>query len=155
MVPGSVSTTPCAHDCGRGAGGISTPPEPAWTAGAKGTAVPGVRGYDAGKKVKGRKRHPLVDTLGLLLTAVVTAASVQDRDGARLLLRHLPGGCQKLRKVWVDGGYAGRLVNWVAEHFHICLAVVLHPPGDQAIHPVAPPLGGRAHLRLAKPLASS
>jgi len=56
--------------------------------------------YDAGKKVNGRKRHLLVDTLGLLLAVVVTAARVQDRDGARLLLARLPGGCKKLRKVW-------------------------------------------------------
>lgn len=91
------------------------------------TAVPGLRGYAAGKKVKGRKRHILVDMLGLLLAVVVTAASVQDRDGARLLLRNRPGSCKKLRKVWVDGGYAGRLVDWVAERFKFCLAVVLRP----------------------------
>src|SRR2546425_13212587 len=59
----------------------------------KTTQVPGVRGFDAGKLIKGRKRHVLVDTLGLLLVVVVTAASVQDRDGARLLLKQLPGGC--------------------------------------------------------------
>ena len=52
----------------------------------KTTAVPGVRGYDKGKQVNGRKRHGLVDTLGLLMAVVVTAASVQDRDGAHLLL---------------------------------------------------------------------
>lgn len=91
------------------------------------TAVPGVRGYDAGKKINGRKRHILVDTLGLLLVVAVTAAGVQDRDGARLLLSNLPGGCKKLRKIWVDGGYAGQLVDWVAERFALCLAVVLRP----------------------------
>ena len=91
------------------------------------TAVPGERGYDAGKKVNGRKRHILVDTLGLLLAVVVTAASVQDRDGARLLLSRLPGGCKKLRKIWVDGGYAGRLLEWVTDHFRFSLAVVLRP----------------------------
>jgi putative transposase len=67
------------------------------------TDVPGT-----GKQVNGRKRHLLVDTLGLVLVAWVTVASVQDRDGARLLLRHLPGHCKKLRKIWVDGGYSGR-----------------------------------------------
>lgn len=91
------------------------------------TAVPRPRGYDAGKKVNGRKRHILVDTLGLLLVVVVTAARVQDRDGARLLLAHLPSGCKKLKKVWVDGGYAGVLVAWVAERFKFCLSVVLRP----------------------------
>lgn len=63
------------------------------------TAAPGVRGYDAGKKANGRKRHILVDTLGVLLAVVVTTASVQDRDGARLLLGRLPGGCTKLREM--------------------------------------------------------
>lgn len=91
------------------------------------TAVTGERGYDAGKKVKGRKRHILVDTLGLLLAVMVTAASVQDRDGARLLLSHLPGSCKKLRKVWVDGAYSGQLLEWVADRFKFCLAVVLRP----------------------------
>lgn len=93
----------------------------------KSTAVPGERGYDAGKKVNGRKRHILVDTLGLLLVVLVTVASVQDRDGARQLLRHLPGSCKKLRKIWVDGGYSGRLVEWVVARFKFCLAVVLRP----------------------------
>ncbi len=59
-------------------------------------------GYDAGKKVQGRKRHILVDTLGLLLVVVVTVADVQDRDGARLLFGKLSGSCKKLRKIW-DG----------------------------------------------------
>ena len=67
------------------------------------TAAPGVRGFDAGKQVNGRQRHLLVDTLGLLLVAVVAAASVQDRDGARWLL----GSGKKLRNIGVDGGYAG------------------------------------------------
>jgi putative transposase len=58
---------------------------------------------------------------------MMTPASVQDRDGACLLLNHLPGHCKKLRKIWVDGGYMGRLVDWIAERFNICLAVVLRP----------------------------
>ena len=91
------------------------------------TAIPGERGYDAGKKINGRKRHILVDTLGLLLTVLVTVGSVQDRDGARVLLRRLPGGCKKLRKIWVDGGYSGQLVAWVSQQFKFCLAVVLRP----------------------------
>lgn len=93
----------------------------------KGTATPGARGYDAGKKINGRKRHLLVDTLGLVLMVLVTAASVQDRDGARQLLRCLPGPCKKLRTIWVDGGYAGRLVQWVGAHFRFRLSVVLRP----------------------------
>ena len=63
----------------------------------------------------------------MLLAVAVTAASRQDRDGARLLLWRLPGGCKKLRKFWMDGGYAGRVVDWVAERFRFCLSVLLRP----------------------------
>ena len=62
------------------------------------TLVPGVRGYDAGKHVKGGKRHFLVDTLGLVLGVVETAASVSDPAGARQLLSRLGGFCKNLRK---------------------------------------------------------
>jgi putative transposase len=101
------------------------------TAGAKGsqsvktTQVRGVRGYDSGKRVKGRKRHILVDTLGLLLAVVVTSAAVSDAAGARLLLSHLGGVCKKLRRVWVDGAYRGRLLDWVLLHCQFVLQPVL------------------------------
>lgn len=75
----------------------------------------GEHGYDAGKNVNGRKRHILVDTLGLLLSVVVTAASTQDRDGARQVLQVLAGGWQRLRLIWADGSYAGELVEWVRQ----------------------------------------
>ena len=91
------------------------------------TAIPGPRGFDSGKLIKGRKRHVLVDTLGLLLAVVVTTASVQDRDGARLLLTRLGGACKKLRLIWVDGSYRGQLLDWVAAHFHFRLRVVQRP----------------------------
>ena len=55
----------------------------------KTTETPGVRGYDAGKKIKGRKRHILVDTTGLLLKVTVHAANIQDRDGAKLVLEQV------------------------------------------------------------------
>ena len=93
----------------------------------KTTAVPGPRGFDSGKRINGRKRHLLVDTLGLLLAIVVTAASVQDREGARLLLARLGGACKKLRLIWVDGGYRGQLLDWVAAHCRFRLRVVLRP----------------------------
>lgn len=73
---------------------------------------PGERGYDAGKKVNGRKRHLLVDTLGLILAVVVHSAAVQDRDGAKLLLPALLN-FGWVRKVFADGGYAGQLLDWV------------------------------------------
>jgi len=73
----------------------------------------GIRGYDAAKHLTGRKRHLLVDTLGLLWRVGVTAASVQDRDGAKPLLAPLARECTRLRRIWADGGYRGRLVEWV------------------------------------------
>ena len=80
---------------------------------AKTTEVPGERGYDAGKKIKGRKRHILVDTMGLLLLVVVHSAGIQDRDGAKLLLEKAKGMFPRLKLIWADGGYAGKLVEWV------------------------------------------
>jgi putative transposase len=79
------------------------------------------RGYDAGKKVTGRKRHLVVDTLGLVLIVLVTSASVQDRDGAKLVLRALFDRIKKskfsrwcrLKLIWADGGYRGELIDWV------------------------------------------
>jgi putative transposase len=89
------------------------------------SAVASTRGYDAAKHVTGRKRHVLTDTLGLLMAVVVTAASVQERDGARMVFARLNGGCKKLRRLWVDGGYRGTLVTWVAAHFRFVLQPVL------------------------------
>jgi putative transposase len=84
------------------------------------------RGYDAGKQVWGRKRHLIVDTLGLVLLVVVTAASVQDRDGGKVLLKALFDRIKKphpryrhwwrfcrLKLIWADGGYRGELIEWV------------------------------------------
>jgi putative transposase len=79
----------------------------------KTTETSGMRGYDAGKKVNGIKRHLLVDTLGLVLMVVILTASIQDRDGARTLLEKVKGKFPRLKKIWADGGYAGTLVDWV------------------------------------------
>lgn len=82
------------------------------------------RGFDAGKKINGRKRHIVVDTLGLLLCVIVTAASVQDRDGARPLLEQLAVSFRRIRLVWADGGYAGKLVDWARTSLRITLRIV-------------------------------
>ena len=95
----------------------------------KRSAIAGVHGYDAGKKIDGRKRHILVDTMGLLLAVVVTAASVSDPAGARLLLSQLDGAGKKLRLIWVDGTYRGTLLTWVAQQFRFRLAPILRPFG--------------------------
>lgn len=63
--------------------------------------------------MNGRKRHILVDVLGLVIDAVVHPADVQDRDGAKLLLAKLRKAHARLRLIWADGGYAGQLLDWV------------------------------------------
>jgi putative transposase len=90
----------------------------------KTTEIAGERGYDAGKKVKGRKRHLLVDTMGLLLIVVVHTASIQDRDGAKLVLEQVPGRLTRLVRIWADGAYAGQLITWVKTACHCVLEVV-------------------------------
>ena len=73
-------------------------------------------GYDAGKPIKGRKRHILLDTLGLLLGVHITPASTPDRCGAKELLGGVLQWFSWLRKLWVDGGYSGQpFADWVKE----------------------------------------
>ena len=80
----------------------------------KGGQLPALScGYDAGKKIKGRKRHVLTDTNGLMLGVVVTPASVQDRDGAKLLLCMFCHSFLSLLMIFADGGYAGKLEEFV------------------------------------------
>ncbi len=97
----------------------------------KTTELGGERGYDKGKNVKGRKRHLLVDTRGLLMAGIVTAASVSDPAGARLLFAQLGGACKKLRLLWVDGAYRGQLGDWVSQHLRFVLRVTLRPEGTK------------------------
>lgn len=88
------------------------------------TVGAGSRGFDAGKKINGRKRHIAVDTLGLLLAVIVTPASVQDRDGANPLLALLRERFTTITLVWADGGYAGRLVLWAKSALQLSVAIV-------------------------------
>ncbi|MFI7223850.1 IS5 family transposase [Nonomuraea angiospora] len=87
------------------------------------------RGYDAGKKVNGRKRFIITDTTGLLITVAVMAASWQDRDGAKtaLLSAYLT---TPIRYVFADQGFAGRLVDWARETLRTTLEIV-RKPADQ------------------------
>jgi transposase len=74
----------------------------------------GAVGYDAGKRIKGRKRHLLVDTLGLVLGVAVTPANTTERDGAQVVLGRVLGWFTWLRILWVDGGYTGEtFAQWV------------------------------------------
>jgi putative transposase len=90
----------------------------------KGSRTSGWRGYDAGKKVQGTKRHLLVDTMGLLLCVVVHAANIQDRDGAKAVFARAKAKCADIRLVWADGGYAGRLIAWLRQFCGWALEIV-------------------------------
>lgn len=91
---------------------------------AKKTESGGVRGYDAGKKIKGRKRHIIVDTLGLVIKAVVHSADVQDRNGAMRTIEAAKEKLRTIKRMWADGGYAGNLVDWVKNGFDFVLEIV-------------------------------
>ncbi|MCA1729336.1 MAG: IS5 family transposase [Actinobacteria bacterium] len=93
----------------------------------KSTEKRGPRGYDAGKQIKGRKRHIVVDTVGLILAVVVHAADLQDRDGAKLVLERLLGRFPRLKLIWADGAYGGELVEWVKTFFGWVLEIVKRP----------------------------
>jgi putative transposase len=75
----------------------------------------GERGYDAGKKISGRKRHVAVDCLGFILGMVITSAAVQDRDAAKGLIKTLVNTFGRLQIIWADGGYLGNLIQWVKQ----------------------------------------
>ena len=90
----------------------------------KTTEKGGIRGYDAGKKINGRKRHVIVDTIGLVLAVVVHEASIQDRDGAKLVMQRIKGAFPRLALIWADGGYRGLLIEWVWEFASWTLEIV-------------------------------
>jgi putative transposase len=98
------------------------------------TEAGGPRGYDAGKKVSGRKRHLLVDTMGLVLAVVITAGNVQDYDGARLVFNTIGHKFRRMGVVYADSIYAYTgLVNWVFAHWLRSLAIVPRPKKAFAI----------------------
>ncbi len=84
----------------------------------------GRRGYDAGKKIKGRKRHIAVDTEGNLLAVIVHSAGIQDRVAARAVLMRLFCRLDSITTVFVDGGYTGKLIGWAKEMFGYNVEVV-------------------------------
>ena len=90
----------------------------------KTTEVGGEHGYDAAKKINGRKRHILVDTLGLLLKIVVHPANIQDRDGAKMLFEKMVGHVPRLARIWADGAYCGKLIEWTHSTLGVMLDVV-------------------------------
>ncbi len=91
------------------------------------TAQGGDTGFDAGKKVKGRKRHLVVDTLGVLLAVTVTAASVQDRDGAAEVVAKACAKVPELKKLYADAAYGGQCAQAIEKTHGISVEVVRHP----------------------------
>jgi len=104
----------------------------------KTTEVGGERGYDAGKQVKGRKRHLLVDTMGNVLHVVVHAANIQDVTGAKLLFKDIPPSvCTRLQVVWADGAYdSQKLARCLQKDFQCRLVIVQRPPGTTGFRPL-------------------
>jgi transposase len=84
----------------------------------------GRRGYDAGKKIKGRKRHIAVDTQGNLLAVIVHSAGIQDRVAARAVLMRLFCRFDSTTTVFADGGYTGRLIDWAKDMFGYSVEIV-------------------------------
>ena len=85
----------------------------------KTTESAGSRGFDGGKKIKGRKRHIMVDTLGLVIGVVVHTANIGERAGAKLLLKSLKTPLMRLKKILVDAGYSGpEMTDWVKDNFN-------------------------------------
>lgn len=82
------------------------------------------KGFDAGKKIKGIKRHIIVDTLGLVLAVVIQSASVQDRDGAVEVVEKLCESWKKIVKIFADGGYRGKLIETIKSKFKINLEII-------------------------------
>ncbi|MFF3030909.1 IS5 family transposase [Streptomyces rubiginosohelvolus] len=95
------------------------------------TVPASTRGFDAGKKVKGRKRFIVTDTLGLLLAVHVVAANIQDRDDARHPLLWTRLDHPSIQKIWADQGFAGRLVDWTAQILGRDLEIVRKDPGQR------------------------
>ena len=92
----------------------------------KSTECSNERGYDAGKKVNGRKRHLLVDTVGLILGVRVLPANIQDRDGAKQLLTPVFATARRrhVKHIWADGGYTGALVAWARTVWKCTIEIV-------------------------------
>ena len=97
----------------------------------KTTEAGGPRGFDAGKQVNGRKRHIVVDTMGLLLAVVVHTAAIQDRDGAKLVMMKIAGRFPSLKLIWADGAYAGQLIDWVKAFGDWILHIVKRPASQK------------------------
>ena len=127
-----------AARCGSPSGDHPSRAPAVWTASPCRRERGGPRGFDGGKHVKGRKRHLLVDTLGLLWAVLVTPANVQDKTGLRWLLADWGPCLRRLRVLWADGAYVSdALTTWLQARFGWQL-VITHPPFPSRGFAVAP-----------------
>lgn len=90
----------------------------------KTTEVGDRKEYDAGKKINGRKCHILVDVEGRIIGAVVHEGNIQDRDGEKIILEKLKDKYPRLKLIWADGAYSGKLIQWVKENTGLDLEIV-------------------------------
>lgn len=82
------------------------------------------------KKIKGRKRHIVVDVLGMLICVMVHSAGIQDRAGAKMVFEKALSICPSLQLFWADGGYTGKLIDWVKTTFQRVLEIIKRPRGE-------------------------
>lgn len=136
----------------------------------KTTESGGIKGFDAGKKIAGRKRHLVADTLGLPLVLVVHAADIQDRDGLALACKRIRRRFPWPRLLYADAGYQGNVAACAAAREGLRLEIVKRPPDARGFQLLPKPLRGlltaslpefgskaswpsmadRAHLRMAR-----
>ena len=115
-------------------------------------------GFDAGKLIWGRKRFLTVDTLGLVLRVFVTAASMDEREGGKRVLKRVKRmgkAVPRLHTIWVDGGFDGApFIRWVMDTCRWIVQVVLRPEQTLMLRVAQKTLGGGAHIRLADGVAA-
>ena len=99
----------------------------------KTTEQGGPHGFDGGKKINGRKRHLLVDTLGLILKVIIHPANIQDREGAKRVLLAMQAEFPSIEHVWADEGYTGKLQDWMMQQFGWTLQIIKRTPRPRGV----------------------